>query len=98
MFEFTEQELRSLIPQIVDLKPYGKTPDEVLIRMKERYNGYGFNPGAQETVLMCSRFQNGNAFNVRGVREHIHDAGLTHAPRARMHEDRQIARKCCRVT
>lgn len=97
MFEFTEQELRSLIPQIVGLKPYGKTPDVVLIRLKERHNGYGFNPGAQETVLRRSRFQNRHAFNVRGVREHIHDAGLTHTPSARVHENGKVTRKRCRI-
>ena len=54
MFGFTERELRNLISQLVDLKQYGKSLDEVLIRMKEWYNGYCFNPDTQETVFNSS--------------------------------------------
>nr|DAL63874.1 MAG TPA_asm: putative AAA-ATPase [Microviridae sp.] len=54
MFGFTERELRNLISQLVDLKQYGKSLDEVLIRMKEWYNGYCFNPDMQETVFNSS--------------------------------------------
>ena len=43
MFGFTETELRNWIPQLVDLKRYGKSLDEVLTRMKEWYNGYCFS-------------------------------------------------------
>ena len=54
MFGFTERELRNLISQLVDLKQYGKSLDEVLIRMKEWYNGYCLNPDMQETVFNSS--------------------------------------------
>ena len=54
MFGFTERELRNLIPQLIDLKQYGKSLDEVLARMKEWYNGYCFNPDTQETVFNSS--------------------------------------------
>ncbi len=58
MFGFTERELRNLISQLVDLKQYGKSLDEVLIRMKEWYNGYCFNPDMQETVFNSSMYLN----------------------------------------
>ena len=54
MFGFTESELQQLIPQLVDLKKYGKTLDEVFFRMKEWYNGYCFNPDTSETVFNSS--------------------------------------------
>ncbi len=54
MFGFTEAELKQLIPQLVDLKKYGKTLDEVFARMKEWYNGYCFNPKRAETVFNSS--------------------------------------------
>ncbi len=54
MFGFTESELKDLIPQIIDLKSYGKTLDEVFACMKEWYNGYLFNPEASETVFHSS--------------------------------------------
>ena len=54
MFGFTEAELRDLIPQIIDLKKYGKTLDEVLERMREWYNGYVFCPDADITVFNSS--------------------------------------------
>ena len=54
MFGFTESELRHLIPQIVDLKEYGKTLEEIFSRMKEWYNGYCFSPKTQETVFNSS--------------------------------------------
>lgn len=47
MFGFTESELRGLIPQIVNLQKCEKTTDDVFNRMKERYNGYSFNPDTQ---------------------------------------------------
>ena len=54
MFGFTEEELRNLIPQIIDLKKYGKTLDEVLNRMREWYNGYVFCPDVEVTVFNSS--------------------------------------------
>ncbi len=54
MFGFSETELRALIPQLVDLKQYGKTLDEVLARMKEWYNGYYFSVNSDESVFNAS--------------------------------------------
>ena len=54
MFGFTEGELRNLIPQLIDLKKYGKSLDEVLERMREWYNGYVFCPDADVTVFNSS--------------------------------------------
>ncbi len=54
MFGFTDEELRGLIPQLVDLKRTGKTLDEVFSRMKELYNGYHFSPASQTSVFNAS--------------------------------------------
>ena len=54
MFGFTETELRNLIGQVVNLKQYGKSLDEVFSRMKEWYNGYCFNTKKSETVFNAS--------------------------------------------
>ena len=54
MFGFSEAELRALIPQLVDLKQYGKTLDEVVARMKEWYNGYHFSVNSDESVFNAS--------------------------------------------
>lgn len=54
MFGFTDEELRNLIPQLVDLKKTGKTLDEVFSRMKELYNGYHFSSASQESVFNAS--------------------------------------------
>ncbi len=68
MFGFTETELRNLVPQLIDLKKYGKTLDEVICRMKEWYNGYSFNPDVEETVFnssMCLNYLKNIARNNR---------------------------------
>ena len=54
MFGFSESELRELVPQLVDLKQYGKTLDEVIARMKEWYNGYHFSKRSDESVFNAS--------------------------------------------
>ncbi len=54
MFGFTDEELRNLIPQLVDLKRAGKTLDEVFSRMKELYNGYHFSSSSQTSVFNAS--------------------------------------------
>ena len=54
MFGFSESELRHLIPQLVNLKQYGKTLDEVVARMKEWYNGYRFSASSDESVFNAS--------------------------------------------
>ncbi len=56
LFGFTETELRALVPELLDLEKYGKTLDEVLLRMKEWYEGYFFSPDNKEAVFnpsMC---------------------------------------------
>lgn len=56
MFGFTETELRDLVLQLVDLKKYGKTLDEVIARMKEWYEGYFFSPDSDQAIFnpsMC---------------------------------------------
>lgn len=55
LFGFTETELRNLIGQVINLKQYGKSLDEVVSDMKEWYNGYCFNPDTQETVFNASQ-------------------------------------------
>ncbi len=54
LFGFTDNELRSLIPQLVDLKASGRTLDDVFSRMKAWYNGYRFSLQSQETVFNAS--------------------------------------------
>ena len=56
MFGFTEEELRRIIPQAIDLHEAGRTLDEVVARMKAWYNGYRFSPDSGVTVFnpsMC---------------------------------------------
>ena len=55
-FGFTETELRSLIPQVLDLQRWGGNADDLTFRMKEWYNGYRFSPYSDLTVFnptMC---------------------------------------------
>ncbi len=54
LFGFTDNELRSLIPQLVDLKACGRTLEEIFARMKEWYNGYRFSLQSKETVFNAS--------------------------------------------
>lgn len=54
VFGFTDDELRHLIPEIIDLKKYGHSLEDVMIRMKELYNGYHFSPGSKESVFNAS--------------------------------------------
>ena len=54
LFGFTENELRQLVPQIVDLKKYGHSLDEVMARMKVWYNGYRFSTRAETSVFNAS--------------------------------------------
>lgn len=59
MFGFSEDELRNLVLQLVDLEKHGKTLDEVISRMKEWFKGYSFNPDVEETVFnpsMCLHY------------------------------------------
>ncbi len=56
LFGFSEAELRSLAPQVVDLDALGLSIDSLVARMKEWYNGYRFSPYADATVFnptMC---------------------------------------------
>ena len=51
---FTEDELRKLIPQIVDVNRYGHSVDEIFDRMKVLYDGYRFCPESDVTVFNSS--------------------------------------------
>ncbi len=42
LFGFTHAELKTLIPEVLDLKKYGHSVDEVFARMQELYDGYRF--------------------------------------------------------
>lgn len=55
-FGFTESELRSLIPQLLDIARWKVNPDVLTARMKEWYDGYRFSPQSEVTVFnptMC---------------------------------------------
>lgn len=54
MMGFTDDELRCLIPQIVDLERYGHSVDEVFERMKVLYDGYRFSSHSDVTVFNSS--------------------------------------------
>lgn len=51
---FTSDELRRLIPQLVDLSACGLTLEEVFARMKAWCDGYRFSPQSTETVFNAS--------------------------------------------
>ena len=51
---FTDEELRSLIPQIVNIEQYGHSVDEIFDRMKVLYDGYRFSPRSDVTVFNTS--------------------------------------------
>lgn len=51
---FTEDELRKLIPQIIDIRRYGHSVEEILHRMKVLYDGYRFSPMSDVTVFNSS--------------------------------------------
>ncbi len=51
---FTEFELRSLIPQILDPAKFTGSLDDVVCRLKTWYNGYRFSAYSQETVFNSS--------------------------------------------
>lgn len=48
---FTVEDLRKLIPEVVDTRRYGRSVDEILGRMKALYDGYRFSPESDVTVL-----------------------------------------------
>ena len=53
---FTAEELRTLIAQTIDPSWLNSSIDEIFSRMKDYYNGYRFDPSAQEGVFnpsMC---------------------------------------------
>lgn len=51
---FTDEELRKLIPEVVDTRRYGRSVDEILERMKALYDGYRFSPESEVTVVNSS--------------------------------------------
>lgn len=54
MLGFTDEELRKLIPQIVDVEGCGHDADDIFARMKVLYDGYRFSPESGETVFNSS--------------------------------------------
>ena len=59
MFGFTEDEVRDMLPQAVDLDRYGKSAEEVLERMRTLYDGYVFAPKSKVRVFnpsMCFHY------------------------------------------
>ena len=54
MYGFTEEELRTLIPQLVNVKKLSMTEDDLVARMREWYNGYRFSPRSAVTVFNAS--------------------------------------------
>lgn len=54
MFGFTSSELKKLITQVIDLKKYGQTLEDIHSRMKELYNGYRFSPDCKIPVFNAS--------------------------------------------
>lgn len=56
LYGFTESELRSFIPQVLELEKLGLTLDSLVLRMKEWYEGYRFCSDTETTVFnpsMC---------------------------------------------
>ncbi len=51
---FTEDELKELIPQLVDIEELGVSTDEIIARMKPVYDGYCFSHRAEHTVFNSS--------------------------------------------
>ena len=51
---FTERELLSLIPKLVDTERLGASVGEIIARMKPVYDGYCFSPDAELTVFNSS--------------------------------------------
>ena len=51
---FTEDELRRLIPEVVDIHRCGRSAEEILERMKALYEGYRFSPESDVAVLNSS--------------------------------------------
>lgn len=51
---FSEDELRAMIPEVLDLDTCGKSVDDIVARMKEWYNGYRFSPLKSESVFNAS--------------------------------------------
>lgn len=54
MMGFTDEELRALIPQIVDINRCGRSVDEIFERMRVLYDGYRFSPCSDVTVFNSS--------------------------------------------
>ncbi len=58
---FTENELKKLIPELVDIRGIGVTVDEVISRMKPVYDGFCFSRHAENTLYnssMCLYYLN----------------------------------------
>ena len=51
---FTEDELKKIIPELVDIESIGVTADEVIARMRPVYDGYCFSRFAKHTLYNSS--------------------------------------------
>jgi hypothetical protein len=51
---FTEDELKEIIPQLVDIEELGVSTDEIIARMKPVYGGYCFSEKAEHTMFNSS--------------------------------------------
>ena len=61
MLGFTEEELRALIPQVVDTEHCGLSADAIFKRMKALYEGHRFSPHSDTEVFnpsMCLHYLN----------------------------------------
>ncbi len=54
LYGFSEDEIRRLIPEVLDTDVYGQSAEAVVERMKEWYNGYHFSPDSAESVFNAS--------------------------------------------
>ncbi len=58
-FGLTENELRRVIRDTVDVEKFGSTEEVLFARMKELYNGYRFSPDSEKSVFhaaMCMEY------------------------------------------
>lgn len=54
LYGFSEDEIRRLIPEVLDTDVYGQSAEAIVERMKEWYNGYYFSPDSAESVFNAS--------------------------------------------
>lgn len=54
LFGFTHEELRQIIPQLINLTDCNLTDNEIINQLKEWYNGYRFSSNSESTVYNAS--------------------------------------------